>query len=349
MYSRETIFKRTSTGKVQTWQGELDGNKYRTISGQQDGKKVTSAWTECFGKNTGKSNETSDELQAALELDALYRKKLDREYRLSLDDIDTKHYTKPMKAISWKDDAKKRPKPGARIAVQPKLDGMRNLASVNGCKSREGKIIPGAPHINEALQELFAAVPGIELDGELYNHDYKEDFEGLMSAMKKAPSDAKQAAHARNVVQYHVYDLVDTKTDFESRFIALQAIFNTFLAKHGDMFHLVETDFAEMDEDAAVVDAINEKHLDEGYEGSIVRVAAAPYETKRSNNLFKVKNFFDGEFPIVDIVEGKGNWAGYAKSVAVLLPNGNVCNAGVKGDQAAGKKLLEERESLIGK
>src|SRR6478736_1590265 len=101
MHTRETIYKRTSAGKVQIWYGELDGNKFRTVSGQEDGKKTTSEWTVCAGKNTGKSNETSPEQQAANELDAMYTKRLEREYRRDKDQIDNKYYTKPIKCIKW--------------------------------------------------------------------------------------------------------------------------------------------------------------------------------------------------------------------------------------------------------
>ena len=47
----ETIYKATKTGKVQEWTIEIEDNKYRTISGQTDGKKITNKWTTVFGKN----------------------------------------------------------------------------------------------------------------------------------------------------------------------------------------------------------------------------------------------------------------------------------------------------------
>ena len=34
----ETIYKATKSGKVQEWTIEIEDNKYRTISGQTDGK-----------------------------------------------------------------------------------------------------------------------------------------------------------------------------------------------------------------------------------------------------------------------------------------------------------------------
>ena len=66
-----TIYKRTETGKTQEWTIEVVGNKYRTISGQTDGKKVINEWTVVFGKNAGKANETTDKEQAMKEAEAI--------------------------------------------------------------------------------------------------------------------------------------------------------------------------------------------------------------------------------------------------------------------------------------
>ena len=46
-----TLYKKTTIGKTQTWQIITDSDKYRTISGQQDGKKIQNKWTICKAKN----------------------------------------------------------------------------------------------------------------------------------------------------------------------------------------------------------------------------------------------------------------------------------------------------------
>ena len=50
-----TLFKRTTTGAVQTWRQEFNptGDGYRTVSGQLNGALVTSEWTICVGKVRG--------------------------------------------------------------------------------------------------------------------------------------------------------------------------------------------------------------------------------------------------------------------------------------------------------
>ena len=71
------LYQRAANQKVNTFQVETQGNLYRTITGFEDGIKTKSAWTECFGKNIGKANETSDVEQARKEAEALHRKKLE--------------------------------------------------------------------------------------------------------------------------------------------------------------------------------------------------------------------------------------------------------------------------------
>ena len=64
------LYQRAANQKVNTFQVETQGNLYRTITGFEDGIKTKSAWTECFGKNVGKTNETTDVEQAQKEAEA---------------------------------------------------------------------------------------------------------------------------------------------------------------------------------------------------------------------------------------------------------------------------------------
>jgi ATP-dependent DNA ligase len=364
MHIKETIYKRTKSGKIQIWLAHVDSEngRYRTVSGQIDGAHTTSEWTVCEPKNIGKSNETTVSQQAFLEVEAMYRKRLEREYHKSIDEIDHKRYTKPEKALKWYEDSKKRPTKGSLIGVQPKLDGMRCLASSVGCRSQDGKIIPGAPHITEALKDFHEKYPEFELDGELYNHEFKEDFEGLMSSLKKEPKTPELAQRARNVVQYHVYDIVCSRPYWEKsnesddpfsvgRYQILENIFDIFFEKYGQMFQLVPMVVTHMDDTGKVVEDIDDDYIEQGYEGSIVRVLSdrSGYEAGARRKMFKVKNFIDDEFPIVEVLEGKGNWSGHAKAIRVQLPNGNICKASVKGDKEYARDLLLKKNEIVGK
>jgi ATP-dependent DNA ligase len=350
--TRETIYKRTKTGKVQIWYGQLEGNKYRTISGQEDGKKTESEWTVCEGKNLGRSNETTPRQQAAFELDAMYKKKLEREYHRTKDTIDVERYVKPMKSIKWYDDFKKRPSANVQIALQPKLDGMRCIATEDGMKSQDGKIIPGAVFLNEALKELMQEYIGLALDGELYNHEYCDDFEGLMSLLKKETRTVAEDEEIKQKVQFHIYDLASSAGNYQVRYDLLEGTIMPKLQQHGSMFQLTYTEFhipssvAERDQ---TVEDFNQACLNAHYEGSMVRIVSGKYKNGRTNDMFKVKKFQDDEFLILDVHEGKGNWTGCAKALVVRVPNGESCKATVKGDMEYCRDLWNRREEVKGK
>ena len=89
-------------------------------------------------------------------------------------------------------------------------------------------------------------------------------------------------------------------------------------------------------------------YLEMGYEGQMLRVPDSLYEGKRSKNLIKHKEFQDEEFVIVNIEEGLGNWAGYAKSVEIQLNDGTTQSSGVRGNQAFMKQILQNKDKLIG-
>lgn len=120
----EKLYSRRSDGKVQVWWGELDGEAYRFHSGILDGLTVVSEWTTAKPKNLGKKNERSAEEQAESELLSHYKKKLDKDYRKEIDDVDDVEFT-PMLAKDYNDYDIKFP-----VHSQPKLDGCISQSSL---------------------------------------------------------------------------------------------------------------------------------------------------------------------------------------------------------------------------
>ena len=101
--------------------------------------------------------------------------------------------------------------------IQPKLDGVRCLFTAKGAFSRANNQFMNVEHIEQALKPFFAKNPTAVLDGELYNHGLKDDFEKIISLVKKRkPTDADRA-EAKELVQYHMYDVasmtIGTYTD----------------------------------------------------------------------------------------------------------------------------------------
>ena len=152
----QTLYSRRGDEGIQEWTIEIEKNKYRTISGTQDGEKVVAKWTECQGKNIGRSNETTPEKQAELEAQAKWQKKWDKGYRDSVDSVDSHGMFKPMLAHSYNDHKKKVFKTGRKVFSDPKLNGMRCIVKADGMWSRGGKPIVSCPHIFEELKSRFS-------------------------------------------------------------------------------------------------------------------------------------------------------------------------------------------------
>lgn len=338
MTTYPTLYKRTTSGKVQTWFMEIEDDRYRSTSGQLDGKRTTTEWTVAKAKNVGRANATTSKQQAVAEVEAEYEKKLARDYHKLLSDIDTHRRFKPMLATKWGDRASK---VSGRVYIQPKLDGVRCIATKTGLWSREGKPILGAPHIIDYLRPFFERDTGLILDGELYNHALKDDFNKIVSCVKKQKPTLQDLVVSREHIQYWVYDIPSHDHPFDERVPHLKAT----LEGVDDRVVHVETVLIEVDK----VDDHAALYIDQGFEGAMVRICDSLYENKRSNNLIKWKEFQDDEFTIIDIQEGDGNRAGMAARVVVGLPDGRNFSAGLIGNVDYCKQLLIDKNIHIGK
>ena len=188
------------------------------------------------------------------------------------------------------------------VYIQPKLDGIRCVMKADGCYSRNGKKFMNVQHLyTKTIKELFKVNPLLVLDGELYNHDFKDNFEQIISMVRKTkPTDEARAESAENV-QFHCYDIVDTTKTFKER--------NNFILQNvprNHCIHHVDTTQIHSQEVAKDHHDIN---LSLGYEGSIIRTNDV-YKCGRSWNLRKFKDFHDTEATIVGFVEGKGKRKG---------------------------------------
>ena len=196
-----------------------------------------------------------------------------------------------------------------QVYIQPKLDGVRCLFTKDGAFSRTGKQFMNVKHIENELQPLFNDYPNLILDGELYNHALKNDFEKIISLVRKQKPTDDDRLEAKSLVEFHWYDIIDDDNDIlfidRSKFIheLLSDFFPGADAHH--VFPLVTLRVDSLDKARAIHDA----NLSSGFEGSIIRLNKV-YECKRSYNLQKFKDFSDKEATIIDYVEGKGKRAG---------------------------------------
>ena len=94
------------------------------------------------------------------------------------------------------------------VYQQPKLDGVRCIFTKNGAFSRTGKRFMNVRHIERVLKYIWETFPGLILDGELYNHDLRGDFEKIISLVKKQTPTHEDRLEAYNLMQFHVYDML---------------------------------------------------------------------------------------------------------------------------------------------
>jgi DNA ligase-1 len=213
--------------------------------------------------------------------------------------------------------------------IQPKLDGVRcviqyepNVASVASnyepevvAYSRTGKEWKNIDHILKQLEPFFKKFPNVILDGELYNHAFKDDFEKIISMVRKTkPTDEARVISAENV-QFHCYDIIDEELPFDQRI----EFVNQSLMLIGSSIHTVDTEMVEHDKHAQLV---HKENLKAGYEGSIVRTNDT-YQCKRSHSLRKIKDFHDAEAEITGWVEGKGKRIGTIGKFTAIDDEGN--------------------------
>ena len=189
------------------------------------------------------------------------------------------------------------------VYIQPKLDGVRCLFTKDGAYSRTGKKFMNVAHIELALIPFFKQYPDVVLDGELYNHKLKDDFEKIISLVRKQKPTADDRRDAQHLVQFHVYDYFDG------------VMYDSYKTRMHQLVNSAIYDVQIKYVPAYLVDSYNyarEMHADflkQGYEGSIIRLDGL-YKHGRSYDLMKFKDFSDDEATIIGYEAGKGKRTG---------------------------------------
>ena len=348
-----TLYKKTSTGAIQSWRiyvldqrGSDTAATIYTEHGQVDGKIQQTSEHITEGKNIGKKNETTPKEQAVKEAKARWEKQKKKGYVETIEKAQAEEVDDiieggivPMLAHKYTDHGHKIKYPAF---AQPKLDGIRCIAIVKDGEctlwSRTRKPITAVPHIQ---MELEAAFPTgvIVLDGELYNHDYRNNFEKIVSLVRQEEPDPEH-----HLVQYHIYDIASEGT-FKERFERFQELFSHYEDAFTSLFLVTTTTVSSEDG----VSNLFEKAREMGFEGIILRNADSEYVNKRSYDLQKVKEFDDAEFQIIGIEEGRGKLAGHVGAFKCKMDNGTEFLAKAKGETANLKKYFENHSLWEGK
>ena len=110
---------------------------------------------------------------------------------------------------------------------------------------------------------------------------------------------ARSSPHEReDQMQYHIFDLADSSGTVEQheRFRLLDLLVSYMEPEEGARLVQVETkNFTSIDE----VPDYHYRCVEEGYEGAILRGHNLLYQTKRANDMRKLKSFMDAEYEVV--------------------------------------------------
>ena len=340
LYTRDTI------GNIRVWYMDQDGDRYRTVSGLENGERVTSEWTIAKPKNVGKKNETTGATQAATEVESRYKKQRKTGYFDDVKDVDKTQYVEPMLAKLYKDYREDINLGLGEWLLQTKYNGMRCVATRDGLFTRKGEKYLCCPHIEEALVPFFEEHPEAVLDGELFNDKFRQSLNEISKLVRKTvnitPEDLKRS---KELVHYYIYDGYGFGLDKDHPYHERKQWIDSNVVGQYTHVQKVEDFLLNGDGD---LDTQYQALVDNGHEGAILRRRDMKYEHKRSKNLLKVKPEMDSEAKIVRVIEGGGNWSGTAKT-ATLDWEGKVFDATFKGTQEQLRDILNNSARWVGK
>jgi DNA ligase-1 len=325
------LYSRATNGKVNTFEIEVEGNKYRTITGYKDMKLTTSEWTVCDAKSYCSAEE-----QALKEATAIHRKKIETGSFEDISQIDNKMFFEPMLAHKYEDYKTKIKFP---LASQKKLDGVRCIIRKDGMWSRNGKKIISAPHIFESLKTLFETNPDLILDGELFALKESCDFNKIISCVKKTKPKHEDLIESEKYIQYWIYDCPSNSGIFTERIEFLKTLVLS------EYCVLVSTEIVNNENELI---ELYKEYINDGFEGQMLRVLDSPYQTKRSSYLLKHKSFMDEEYVILDILEGQGKLTGKAGTMVFETKNGDRFNSSINGDHSYLEEIWLNKDKFIG-
>lgn len=175
------------------------------------------------------------------------------------------------------------------------------------------------------------------MDGELYNHDLKDDFNKIVSLIRKD----EPTPEAAEKVQYHIFDVISDKP-FAARLDIIDAI-----VENNPNYVAVEWRAAR---DESEVDFLLDLYLQQGYEGAMIRWGQDGYVQERTNKLLKYKIFVqDAEFLVVEIQDGRGKRSGTCAKWVLQTEDGKIFEANTTGTDEENLERWNRREDFVGK
>jgi len=322
-----TLYKKDSKGKIRQWSIKVvvdlmeDSFGIMTSDGIVGGKIKEPVYKEAVPNQQFKSAEAKAEAMMQSAID----KKLRSNYFESIEDIkDEDILFMPTGCPSgmiweeWKDKSH---------VVYPalasaKLDGSKcystwreNRVFLN---TRSAKEHLNFRHIQEALSKFYEDYPNVVLDGEVYNHDYRDRFEELQSIFRKESPSEEQRQISKDVAKFYIYDCAILDQPNMTTKVR-HAVLNKHYEKYFQNIDCIVLWSSTVMNSEEEYDVFHEKCLDDEFEGSVLKISDAPYVQRKNKMVMKRKPKFDCEFKVVDIVEGTGTHKNLAAGITIDL------------------------------
>ena len=313
-----TLYKLNNQNKISWWSiNPLPENKY-VVQWGKDHTNPEAGLNEQVTDGNDKPSPLEDQIQSKIN-EMIARRGYTRDVPTATPDL-------PMLAQTYNEFVRLAESSQSHVQhfeyayLQPKLDGVRCLATCVSLKSRRNTGITSCPHIEmffEAFVNKFPRWSSYKFDGELYIHG--SDLQTVQSAVARKEYHPMFISH----LHYHVFDIVDMERRFHDRLSDLDEFdrdireFSTYFTpetnKHWftngvpvKTVYTVGTAGTDHEKFHGDLKKYHSYFMQEGFEGTIIRNAHGYYRPNyRSYDLIKYKEFLDHEFKIVDVVEGK--------------------------------------------
>ena len=254
-----------------------------------------------------------------------------------------------MLAKRWE---KEEHKVNGKFFVTLKMDDYRTTIIFNEdtkrweLKARSGMLFEEVVEIEEIMQGLPTS---FVYDGGLLSKNDKLDSKARFRETGKI----LKTKGPKKGLMFYIYDMIP-KAEFlkgksilgyEERQETITRLMHSYKLGHTGLFYRVPRLYEGSDKEEIM--PLLEHVLGQEYEGLMVNTADGKYETKRTDQLLKVKEFHTVDLRIVDYVEYKhpGNLGAFVCE----YKDGNTVRVGGGFKQHERKEFWEKRDEMIGK
>ena len=331
----ETLYKKTKTGAIQSYQISVNEYSYTVLQGQIDGKKQEYV-TRCWPKNVGRSNESTAEQQALSEATSKYAEKVKSGY--STNPSGEIAIKLPMKISNYQDH---KDKITYSCYLSPKLNGVNGTYTLLPddtllLTSRGGEVYPPLPHLEDAVRNVMGALKTNKLAGELYKHG--AHLQDIMSWVLSPKEESKS-------LSFVIFDIPELGGSYENRRHAMMKELPAFVPGLSRISGCHRVKMQAIGDENQLEGWMN-TFLQQGYEGTVITLPEAVYRCNvRSLQVFKYKRALDAEYLVVGYEVDKSG----SPVLVCQTPNELTFSVKPKGTVQQRQTLLDNIESCIGR